>query len=78
MDVDMEEGCWDVEEIVGSSYDAEGKVKYLTRWVGFPEEENWTEEPLENFLGPGAKELVRAFHRKHPNAAKDPRIKLRG
>ena len=46
--------------------------------VGFPEEENWTEEPLENFLGPGAMELVRAFHRKHPNAAKDPRIKLRG
>jgi hypothetical protein len=28
-------------------------VKYLTKWVEFPEEENWTEEPLEHFLGTG-------------------------
>ena len=57
--------------------DEDGNVKYLTMWVGFPKEENWTEEPLEHFLGSG-EGMIRAFHRKHPNAAKDPRVRLRG
>jgi len=77
MDVDVEEGQWEIDEIMGSSYDQDGNVKYLTKWVGFPEEENWTEEPLEHFLGSG-EGMIRAFHRKHPNAAKDPRVRLRG
>jgi len=75
MDVDVEEGQWEIDEIMGSSYDQDGNIKYLTKWVGFPEEENWTEEPLEHFLGSG-EGMIRAFHRKHPNAAKDPRVRL--
>jgi len=61
--------------IMGSSYDQDSNMKYLTKWVGFPEEENWTEEPLEHFLGSG-EGMIRAFHRKHPNVAKDPRVRL--
>jgi len=77
MDVDVEEGQWEIDEIMGSSYDQDSNVKYLMKWVGFPEEENWTEEPLEHFLGSG-EGMIRAFHRKHPNAGKDPRVRLRG
>ena len=77
MDVDVEEGQWEIDEIMGSSYDQDGNVKYLTKWVGFPEEENWTEEPLEHFLGSG-EGMIRAFHRKHPKEVEDPRVRLRG
>jgi len=41
MDVDVEEDQWEIDEIMGSFYDQDGNVKYLTKWVGFPEEENW-------------------------------------
>jgi len=75
MDIDVEEGQWEIDEIMGSSYDQDSNVKYLTKWVGFPEEENWMEEPLEHSLGSG-EGMIRAFHRKHPNAAKDPRVRL--
>ena len=77
MDIDVEEGQWEIEEIMGSSYDKDGNVKYLTKWVGFPEEENWTEEPWEHFVGSG-EGMIKAFHKKHRNAARDPRVKLRG
>jgi len=73
MDVDVEEGQWEIDEIMGSSYDPDGNVMYLTNCMGFPEEENWTEELLEHFLGSG-EGMIRAFHRKHPNATKDPRV----
>jgi len=76
MDVDVEEGQWEIDEIMGSSYNQDGNLKYFTKWVGFPEEENWMEEPLEHFLGSG-EGMIRAFHRKHPNAAKDSRVRLR-
>ena len=76
MDVDVEEGQGEIDKIMGSSYDQDGNMKYLTKWVGFLEEENWTEEPLEHFLGSG-EWMIRAFHRKHPNAAKDLRVRLR-
>ena len=77
MDGDVEEGQREIDKIIGSSYDQGGNVKYLTKWVGFPQEENWTEKPLEHFLGSG-EGMIRAFHRKHPNAVKDPRVRLRG
>ena len=60
---------------MGSSIDAQGKVKYLTKWVGYPETENWTEEPYEHFAEGNGLGALRAFHRKFPNAAKDQRIK---
>jgi transposase InsO family protein len=76
-EMDVDEGLWEIEEVMGSSLDSQGNVKYLTRWKDFPDEENWTEEPFEHFAGTGEAAL-RAFHRKHPNAARDKRVKLRG
>jgi hypothetical protein len=76
-EMDVDEGLWEIEEVMGSSLDSQGNVKYLTRWKDFPDEENWTEEPFEHFVGTGEAAL-RAFHRKHPNAARDKRVKLRG
>ena len=35
------------------------------------------EEPLEHFLGSG-EGMIRTFHRKHPNTAKDPKDRLQG
>jgi len=40
MDVDVKEGQWEIDKIMGSSYDQNGNVKYLTKWLRFPEEEN--------------------------------------
>ena len=75
-DLEVEEGLWEIKEVMGSSIDAQGKVKYLTKWVGYPETENWTEEPFEHFAaGNDGLGALKAFHRKFPNAAKDKRIK---
>ena len=50
---------FEVEEIMGSRYNAEGnKVLYLIKWKGYPEESEWTEEPLEHL----PRSLVRSFH----------------
>ena len=51
-------------------------MKYLTKWVGLPKKENWKEETLEHFLGSG-EGMIRTFYRKHPNVAKDLRVRLR-
>ena len=65
---------FEVEEIMGRHYNAEGnKVLYLIIWKGYPEESIWTEEPLEHL--PCA--LVRAFHASHPVAAMDARLRSR-
>ena len=77
MDIDVEEGQWEIDEIIGSSYYQDGNLKYLTNWVGFPQKENWTEEPLKHFLGSG-EGMIRAFHSKHPYVAKDLRVRLQG
>ena len=61
---------------MGSSYYQDGNIKYVMKSVGFPEEENWTEEPVAHFLG-SQKGMIKTFHRKHPNVAKDPRVRLR-
>jgi hypothetical protein len=76
MDLD-EEGLWEIDEILGSSCDSTGTIKYLVKWKGFPNEEDWTEEPWECFEGTGEAAL-RKFHRKFPQAAKDRRVRLRG
>ena len=65
---------FEVEEIMGSHYNAEGnKVLYLIKWKGYPEESEWTEEPLEHL----PRALVRAFHASHPGAAMDARLRRR-
>ena len=65
---------FEVEEILGRHYNADGnKVLYLIKWKGYPEESEWTEEPLEHL----PRVLVRAFHARHPGAAMDARLHRR-
>jgi len=70
------DGCeyqtgYEVKEIMCSQFNKEWKeVLYLVKWEGYPEETDWTEEPYENF---DEKELLREFHRRNPQAAKDKR-----
>jgi len=65
---------FEVEEIMGSHYNAERhKVLYLIRWKDYPEESEWTEEPLEHL----PRALVRTFHTRHPEAAMDDKLKTR-
>ena len=53
---------------MGSHYNAERKkVFYFIKWKGYPEESEWTEEPLEHL----PRALVRSFHTRHPRAAMD-------
>ena len=62
---------FEVEEIMGSHYNAESnKILYLIKWKGYLEESEWTEEPLEHL----PRALVRVFHASHPGAAMDARL----
>src|SRR6266550_2604198 len=63
---------FEVEEIMGSHYNAERKkVLYLIRWKDYPKESQWTEEPLEHL----PRAMVRSFHTRHPGAAMDDKLK---
>ena len=63
---------FEVEEIMGSHYNAERKkVLYLIKWKGYPEESKWTEEPLEHL----PRALHRSFHMRHLGAAMDDKFK---
>ena len=65
---------FEVEEIMGSHYNAErNKVLYHIKWKGYLEESEWTEEPLEHL----PRALLRSFHAPHPGAAMDDKLKLR-
>ena len=65
---------FEVEEIMGSHYNAEReKVLYLIKWKGYLEESKWTEEPLEHL----PRALVCSFHARHSGAAMDNKLKLR-
>jgi hypothetical protein len=46
-------------------------VLYLIKWVGYPEKSEWTEEPLDHL----PRALVTAFHKRHPEAPKDVKLK---
>ena len=63
---------FEVEEIVGSEYSTgRKKVLYLIKWTGYPEQSEWTEEPSEHL----PRVLVREFHKRHPEAAMDDKLK---
>ena len=49
------------------------RVHYLVKWLGLPKKD-WTFEPYENF-SEGVRELLLEFHKKHPSAPKDYRLK---
>ena len=62
---------FEVEEIMGSHYNAERKKGLsLIKWKGYLEESEWTEEPLEHL----PRELVRSFHARHPGVAMDDKL----
>ena len=73
-DVDVQQVLEDfeVEEIMGSEYSTgRKKVLYLIKWTGYPEQSEWTQEPLEHL----PRALVREFHQRHPAAAMDDKLK---
>ena len=66
------EGSFNVDEIMGSQYNTKKKkVLYLIKWEGYPEESEWTEEPLKHL----PKKPVQDFHKYHPEAAMDDDLK---
>ena len=65
------EDC-EVEEIMRSEYcTGRMNILYLIKWTGYPEESEWTEEPLEHL----PRALAREFHKRYPEAAMDDKLK---
>ena len=63
---------FEVEEIMGSHYDAKGnKVLDFIKLKGYPEESEWIEEPLAHL----PRELVWAVHTSLPEAAMHARLR---
>ena len=63
---------YELEEIMGSQFNkVRKKVLYLVKWKGYPDETDWTKEPYENF---DDNTLLKEFHTRNPQAAKDKRI----
>jgi hypothetical protein len=63
---------YEVEEIMGSQYSKEQNgVIYLVKWKGYPNKADWTEEPYDNFED---KRLLKEYHKRNPQAAKNNRI----
>jgi hypothetical protein len=63
---------YEVEEIMGSQFNKEWKkVLYLVKWKGYPDTTDRIEEPYENF---DHKKLLKEFHMRNPQAAKDKRL----
>ena len=63
---------FEVDEIMGSENSTgRKKILYLIKWKGYPEQSEWTAEPLE----PLPRALVQEFHKRHPEAAMDDELK---
>ena len=63
---------FEVEAIIRSEYSTGRKVVlYLIKLKGYPEQSEWTEEPLEHL----PRELVQEFHMRHPEATMDDKLK---
>jgi hypothetical protein len=61
------------EKIMGSSFNrGQNRVRYLVQWEGYPDEADWTEEPLEHLEN--TLFLVEEYHKENPDAVRDPRI----
>ncbi|CAG2171100.1 unnamed protein product, partial [Oppiella nova] len=59
-----EKNEWEVEKILESRTDGEGKVEYLVKWRDCPHEDN-TWEPIESFLK-SSRHLIREFEGNRP------------
>ena len=69
-DIEADEEFY-VEEIKGITHNK--RILYDVKWLGLPKKD-WTFEPYENSPN-GAQELLLEFHKKHPNAPRDYRLK---
>ena len=49
------------------------QVSYVVKWIGYPDDTEWIEEPYENF---DHKELLSEFHKRNPQAGKDKRFQV--
>jgi len=49
------------------------RILYLVKWLGNPEQKDWTEEPFDNF-SVGSLEKLQEFHRQNPDAPRDYRL----
>ena len=64
---------YQVQEVVGSSWDKrKKKVLYFVIWEGYPDREDWTEEPYEHFVAESEREALGEFHRANPTPGRDP------
>ena len=72
--VEEEDDIYEVEEILGSELDTNGKLRYLVKWKGYTIDK-CTLEPVENLKG--SRNLVRQFHQKHPNQPGAPKSRSR-
>jgi hypothetical protein len=70
-DIDSSEE-YDVDEVMASIKKGH-RVLYLVKWLDFPDRQNWTNEPLDNF-SVGGLEKLREFHRRNPDAPRDYRL----
>ena len=65
-----------VEEVMSSverGRENNKRILYLVKWLDYPEQKDWTEEPFDNFSEAGLEKL-REFHRRNPDAPKDYRL----
>jgi len=61
-----------VEEVMSSSKRGRRRL-YLVKWLDYPDRQDWTEEPFENFSVGGLKK-IREFHRRNPDVPRDFRL----
>jgi hypothetical protein len=63
---------YDVDEVMAST--KKGRcILYLVKWLDFPDRQDWTNKPLDNF-SVGGLEKLREFHRRNPDAPSDYRL----
>jgi hypothetical protein len=63
---------YDVDEVMASVKKGR-RVLYLVKWFDFPDRQDWTNEPLDNF-SVGGLDKLREFHRRNPDAPRDYRL----
>jgi len=67
---------YDVEEVMSLFDRGRGnnkRVLYLDKWLDYPEREDWTDEPFDNF-SVGGLEKLQEIHRRNPDAPRDYRL----
>jgi len=63
---------YDVDEVLGSTRKGR-RMLYLVKWLDYPDQKDWTEEPYNNF-SVGSLEKLQEFHQQNPDAPRDYRL----